>query len=153
MATDNDLNPHFPVVKGRHQLTATWSVDLPGEFNRRVEEDGDLVLWRPGMTVFVAIWNNDRAESVSARIDWLREDTDPSAFDIVADDLGTTRRFAYRQSEDSDDDRVPALYAFTVAEDSHVQLAVYFDSERDVETALRLWRSVLPARRSGSDDD
>ena len=56
MVAKHGLNPHFPVVTGRHQLTAEWSIDLPGEFNRRID-DGDLVFWRPGITAFVAIWN------------------------------------------------------------------------------------------------
>jgi hypothetical protein len=135
------LNANFPVVEGQYDLGSSWTVDLPGKFNRRIE-DGDLVLWRPGMTVLVALWNNDQAESVAARFAWLREDTNPDAFAMVDDDLGHCRRFAYRLREDNDDNRAPALYAFTVAEHGHVQLAVYFDAERDAQVALHLWRSV-----------
>lgn len=135
------LNPKFPVVKGRYRFNATWSVDLPGELNRRIE-DGDLVLWRPGLTVFVAIWKNDRAESISDRLTWIRDDMNPASFDIVEEEFAAGRRLAYRLKEDSDDDRVAALYAFTIGEDSHVQLALYFDSEDDVELALELWRSI-----------
>ena len=146
MAPKRNLNPKFPVVTGRHQLNATWSVDLADKFNRRIEED-DLVLWRPGMTVFVAIWNNDQAETVSARLAWLRGDMNPAAFDIVEDSFESSRGFAYRLDEDGDDTRVPALYAFTVAQDSHVQLAVYFDSENDVAAALKLWKSIVQAKQ------
>lgn len=143
MASKGGLNAEFPVVRGHHRLTTTWSIELPGEFNRRIE-DGDLVLWRPGMTLFIAIWNNDRAETVTERSEWIREDMDPKAFDIVEAPVGTMQRFAYRLDEGSDDGRVPALYAFTIAEHSHVQLAVYFDSEEDTATALQLWKSILP---------
>jgi hypothetical protein len=115
-----------------------------GKFNRRIE-DGDLVLWRPGITLFVAIWNNDQAESIADRFAWLREDMNPESFDTIEEDLGDRRRFAYRLREDSDDEHVPALYAFTVAADSHVQLAVYFDAEQDLQIALELWRSVACA--------
>jgi len=148
MVAKHGLNPHFPVVTGRHQLTAEWSIDLPGEFNRRID-DGDLVFWRPGITAFVAIWNNDNAESIGARLAWLRGDMNPEAFDIVQEDLVDAQRFAYRlreDSEDSEENSMPALYAFTVVEDSHLQLAVYFDDEHDVEVALRLWRSVAFAQ-------
>jgi hypothetical protein len=146
MVSKRGLNPKFPVVQGRHQLNAAWSLELPGEFNRRIE-DGDLVLWRPGMTMFIAIWNNDRGESIPARLEWLREDMNPAAFDHVEETDGTSQRFAYRLAEDGDDDRVPALYGFTVADSSHVQLAVYFDSEDDTATALELWRSVASAEQ------
>ena len=73
----------------------------------------------------------------------------PEAFDIVQEDLVDAQRFAYRlreDSEDSEENSMPALYAFTVVEDSHLQLAVYFDDEHDVEVALRLWRSVAFAQ-------
>ena len=40
----------FPLVEGEHRLTATWSMYLPEQFARRIE-DGSLVLWLPGLTI------------------------------------------------------------------------------------------------------
>jgi hypothetical protein len=71
----------------------------------------------------------------------------PAAFDVVEVDLGDCQSFAYRLREDGDDNRVPALYAFTVAADSHLQLAVYFDVEGDANAALQLWRSAVFRQR------
>ena len=42
--------PEFPIVEGDHLLTETWAIHLPDEFARRIE-DGDLVSWRPGLTL------------------------------------------------------------------------------------------------------
>lgn len=99
------------------------------------------------MTMFVAIWNNDRGESIQERVAWLRKDMNPAAFDHVEEHNGTSQRFAYRLAEADDDGRVPALYGFIVADGSHVQLAVYFDSEDDTAAALELWRSVASAEQ------
>ena len=34
------------------------------------------------------------------------------------------------------------IYAFAIGVDGHVQMAVYFDAERDLETARGMWRSL-----------
>lgn len=62
-----ELSPNFPVVEGTYRMTTSWWVTLPGRFNRRVE-DGDLVLWRPGLTVLVAAWGNDHEKSREKRL-------------------------------------------------------------------------------------
>ena len=49
------LHPAFPIVEGNYRLTREWTIDLPGKFNRRIEDD-DLVIWRPGLTFWIAIW-------------------------------------------------------------------------------------------------
>jgi hypothetical protein len=56
------LHPKFPIVEGHYQLTEEWSVDLPEAFNRRIEE-GQMVIWRSGFTIWMAIWNNDKNQS------------------------------------------------------------------------------------------
>jgi hypothetical protein len=135
------LNPKFPVVDGEHRLTSEWSVTLSLPFNRRIEE-GDLILWRPGLTAVFAIWNNDRGESQAERLSWLVGESSPDAYDLIREEGPGVSRFAYRLAEESADDRVAALYAFTIADHSHVQLAVYFDDDADLSAALALWRSV-----------
>jgi hypothetical protein len=59
--------PGFPIVEGDYALTARWSLYLPEKFARRLE-DGSLVLWRHGLTIWLAAWNNDRAESQAQRL-------------------------------------------------------------------------------------
>ena len=61
------LHPGFPVVEGRYHLTKVWTILLPGRFNRRLEE-GSLVLWRPGMTIWLDIWSNDGQETKADRL-------------------------------------------------------------------------------------
>lgn len=75
------LHPHFPVVEGKYQMTKKWSVTLPGRFNRRVE-DGDLVIWRPGFTIWVSALNNDKNESKEVRLARLQKGMSSDAFDV-----------------------------------------------------------------------
>ena len=131
----------FPVVEGRYQLTGGWAVTLPGEFNRRFEDDS-LVLWRPGITMWTIVWNNDNAESQQQRLDALRRDLNPDAFETDVLEEGGITRFAYRLTENREEGIVHALYAFAIGADGHVQMAIYFDDENDLDLAKEIWRSL-----------
>lgn len=134
------LHPDFPVIENRYQMTKEWSVMLPGKFNRRIE-DGDLVIWRPGFTIWTAVWNNVDGKFREDCLAWIKRDISEGAFDLVEarDDV---LRLRYRLAEESDDDRVPAYYCFAISDRSHVQMAMYFDDEADLDCAERIWKSL-----------
>jgi hypothetical protein len=131
----------FPEVEGLHALTPEWAIALPGKFKRRIEE-GSLVLWRPGLTTWINVWNNDRKEPADKRVRDIRGQGAPGAFDVVEERAGEVIRYGYRLAEESDDARVAALYAYVVGRSGHVQMAVYFDDEREIDAARAMWRGV-----------
>jgi hypothetical protein len=135
------LHPDFPVVEGNYQMTREWAVNLPGRFNRRIE-DGDLVIWRPGFTIWTTVWNNDREETPEERLDWLRDGTSPDAYAQETENEGQLVRYAYRLDEESEDKSQAAFYCFANGQNGHVQMAIYFDSEDDLPTAKQIWRSL-----------
>ncbi len=136
-----NLNPDFPIIEGHYQMSKEWSVVLPSKFNRRVE-DGSLVIWKPGFTMWTIIWNNDNSESPEERLKWIKEDSAPDAFDVVTESTNGALRYAYRLKEDSEDDRQPAFYCYAIGRDGHVQMAIYFDSPHDLSDAQAIWRSL-----------
>jgi type II secretory pathway pseudopilin PulG len=138
------LHPDFPVVEGKYQMTKRWSITLPGRFNRRIE-DGDLVIWRPGFTIWVSALNNDKNESKEDRLARLRKDVSPDAFDVEDVSEEGVLRLRYRLNETSEDRRVAAFYGFVVGVNGHIQLGIYFDDEGDVEKAKQIWLSVKEA--------
>ena len=135
------LHPDFPIVSDKYQMTEMWSVVLPGEFNRRIE-DGDLVIWRPGITIWTAIWGNDNNLAADKRLIELKQDISDEAFDLKEDLAGSVLRFRYRLIEDSDDDRVPAYYCYAIGNSGDVQMAIYFDDESDLSVAENIWKSI-----------
>jgi len=114
---------------------------LPGRFNRRIEE-GDLVIWRPGFTIWISALNNDKNRSKEERLAWLRAEMSHDAFDVEQVSDEGVLRFAYRLNEESEDQRVAAFCAFAIGASGHVQLAIYLDDEGDVELAKEVWLSV-----------
>ena len=136
------LHPDFPTVEGHHQMTGDWAVTLPGPFNRRVE-DGSLVFWRPNFTVWTIVWNNDDGETPQQRLTWLQRDSSPEAFDAQVVTSDRVLRYTYRITEHRDEGAVYALYAFAIGRDGHVQMALYFDAEADLETARQIAGSLI----------
>ena len=142
------LHPDFPVVDGTYQMTEDWQVTLPGKFNRRME-DGSLAIWRPGFTIWTAIWNNDQDETPEQRLDWISNDSATEAFDKETEMSNGLVRYSYRLAESSGDNRQAAFYCFAIGRNGHVQMAIYFDSADDLASAKKIWRSLIEIPSEG----
>jgi hypothetical protein len=138
---DAALNPKFPIVVGDYALTDNWAITLARKHNRRIE-DGSLVLWRPGFTMWLRAYGASLGESAAARMAWLRTEPSPGAFDVIEERDGGVLRFSYRLGESSTDGRVAAFYAFVVNENGHLHMSIYLDEEAQSADARAAWRSV-----------
>jgi len=139
--------PGFPLVQGDHALTATWSIHLPEQFARRVE-DGSLVLWRPGLTLWLVAWGNDRNQTQAERLSWIKGEASPARFDARESVRGGVTRFSYRLRDESEDGMVESLNACVISDDGHLQLSVYFDDVAEAGTAQQLVDSVALRRQA-----
>jgi hypothetical protein len=137
--------PGFPLVQGEYALTAEYSVHLPEQFARRVE-DGSLVLWRPGLTLWLIAWGNDNDETRAERLVWIRDEASPDRFDVRESDRGGVTRFSYRLRDENDDGPVESLNACIISDDGHLQLSVYCDDPADASKAQQLVDSVTVRR-------
>jgi hypothetical protein len=135
------LHPEFRIVEGKYQMTKEWSVVLPGRFNRRFEDD-NLVLWRPGFTIWIAVWGNDHNQSPTWRLSRIKADISKEAFDVEEAHGTTALRFSYRLKESGEDKRRPAYYGFAVGQNGHVQMAIYFDDEASLDAAKHILQSL-----------
>jgi len=139
--------PGFPLVQGDHALTETWSIHLPEQFARRVEE-GSLVLWRPGLTIWLAAWGNDNDETQSERLAWIKDEASPARFDAREAVGGGVTRFSYRLRDENEDGPIESLNAYVISEDGHLRLSVYFDDPADATKAQQLIDSVALRRQA-----
>jgi hypothetical protein len=133
--------PGFPLVKGDHALTEAWSIHLPERFARRVEDES-LVLWRPGLTLWLSAWDNDRGESQAKRLAWIKKSASRDRFDEHEAEANNLTRFHFRLHADRQDG-AESLYAFVIGDDGHLQMSVYFDDPADVAKAHQLVNSVV----------
>jgi hypothetical protein len=139
------LNPKFSVVEGNYEMSKDWSITLPGAFNRRLE-DKNLVLWRPGITAWVTVWGNDKNQSRDDRLKIFRDVISADSFAHEESRGAAALRFGYRLNEKRPEGIVYAFYGFAFADKGHVQIAIYFDQEDDIDLARRLWQSLKENR-------
>lgn len=135
------LHPDFPVIHSRYEMTKEWSIDLPEQFNRRFE-DKSLVIWRPGLTMWIIVWDNNKSETPEARLAKFKARISERAFDLDESREASVIYFSYRLIEADDDDRVPAFYGFAIGESGHVQISIYFDQESDATEAAAIFKGV-----------
>lgn len=133
--------PGFPIIEGDHALNDEWSIHLPAKFARRGEE-GCLVLWRPGLTIWLTAWVNNKGESQARRLKAIKKAASPERFAETETRAANVTRFIYRLRDENDDGPVESLYAFILNDGGHLQLSVYFDDEKDEATARALAESV-----------
>jgi hypothetical protein len=59
------------------RLTDEWSFRLEPGFERR-KEDGQLVFWAPGRTIWISAWDAKDGESPDQRISWIKKEANPN---------------------------------------------------------------------------
>lgn len=139
------LNPQFPVVSGDHELTSDWALTAPEPMNFRIDQDAgssSAVFWRPGLTAMLTPWGNPRSDAPAVRLQKVKGHVSPRGFDHAEWSENGVHYVTYRLAEGAHDGRLPALYGFVVGAAGHIQLAVYFDSGDDLESAQSLVRSI-----------
>jgi hypothetical protein len=133
-------------VDRRCDLGRGWSFRTPGRFAQRIE-DGNLLFWCEGLTVYAIVWDNNANESAADRLAWIQQRVSPEGFEREQSDDDGLLRFSYRLTEHRKEGVLHALYGYAIGPDGHVQMAVYCDREEELATARAIWRSV--ARQGG----
>jgi hypothetical protein len=135
------LHPDFPIVSGEYRLSHDWRLTLPSRFNRRVDRR-DLVIWRPGFKIWLALWSWDPGAPPEKRLEAIKSDTSPEAFDVRLEGEAPPIRYSYRLDEERDEGTVKALYAYVLKDGGYLQMAFYVDREDDLAYAESIVESV-----------
>jgi len=136
-----ELNPALPIVDGAVQITEAWSIELDQPYNR-TQQDGALVFWRPGFTIWLSAWGNENHDSIEQRAEWIVAESAPDDYDIVSGQRGAVFRHAFRRDEETTEGLLQGFYGYTVAADGHLQMAIFFDAEEDLALAKSIVESV-----------
>jgi hypothetical protein len=139
--TKNWPPPGFPIVEGDHELSEKWMIYLPERFARRFEE-GSLVLWRPGLTIWLTAWDNNHGDSQAKRLAGIRQALSKERFAEQESNAENVTRYSYRLRDENDDGPVESLYGFVIADDGHLQMAIYFNDLADEAEARQLVANV-----------
>ncbi len=131
------MAPEFPIVSGTTRLNDEWNITLDGEYARRVE-DGCLVLWNSGLTLWFDQYDNADQQSIATRMSaWMDE--------VEADAEGLEQgldRFSYALQEDDD---VTTLNGFVFNDGGHLLIEMSMDDARSLNAARKIFKSIKAA--------
>ena len=124
-------------------MTEEWSLHLPGEFRRRVE-DGSLVLWKPGLTFWINVWGNN-GETPDERLAWVIGDASPHRSHERVVRQPNVVLLTYELDESDAHDDTPcyrSLSGYVVGEPGHVQISAYCDDPGALKVAYAVIESI-----------
>lgn len=139
----------FATIVDDYRMTKAWLVTLPVQFERRFEDDS-LVIWRPGLTFWIDVWNNDNHERAEERMNWILEAASPERMEerVLRGARGV--RLSYELDQRDADPSTPchrSLSAYVIAEAGYVQISAYCDDP----DALALAYAVVGSVRTAGD--
>jgi hypothetical protein len=112
-------------------------------------EDGQLVLWRPGLTIRLTAWNNHHGESHGERLAGAKKSAAPERFAEQESQATNLTRYSYRLHDENEDGPVESLHGFVISDDGHLQMAIYYDDPADEAVARRFVESVAERTAPG----
>lgn len=124
-------------------MTDDWSVTLPREYARRVENKS-LVLWRKGITCWADVWTRKKGDTQQKMFDWVRQQVSEHALEKWEMADSEPKRVAYMLLEKEGGEPRWALYCYALGDASHVMMAIYFDDRADLKEAKEIWLSLQP---------
>ena len=131
----------FPKVEGRYQMTRSWSIELTEEYRRRFAE-GNLALWRNGMTHWIAVWTIPEGSTPESTLIWVKNDKPERIIEEFEPARQGYLSWGFLQEEKLEQSDRWALYTYTIGKHGYVQMASYIDDRADLQKVLTTWRSL-----------
>ncbi|MCK4635468.1 MAG: hypothetical protein KAT32_01265 [Candidatus Moranbacteria bacterium] len=131
------LNPDFPIIKGEFQMTKNWSINLPIDFNKRIEE-GSLVIWKKDFTIWINVLGSEKFTK-KEQINFVKNNISKDHYDFFEENESGLYRFKYKLDEFED---CLEVNTFVFGELGYVQMSFYYDNDKDTDIVNKIWRSV-----------
>jgi hypothetical protein len=122
-------------------MTKSWSIELPETYRRRFA-DGNLALWRDGMTHWVAVWTIPGSSTAELTFDWIKNDRPEALVEEFQPVRPGYLCWGFLVEEKTEQGNRWALYSYTIGKHAYVQMATYIDERVDLDKALKVWRSL-----------
>jgi len=135
------LHPDFPIIEGEYQITKTWSISLDQKYNRRIE-DGSMVIWRPGVTVWLIAWGNDDNKSIQERINNTKIDISNKAYNYLEKIDNNVGKIRYFLKEVENSNSQIGLNGLLFNKNGHLQVSIYYDKSSDESLVKKLFDSI-----------
>lgn len=131
----------LPVGPGRVQLGPNWAAVSPDDLLRRVDH-GSLVLWRDGLSIWIAVGTAEEPWEVAQEVERVRQRRSPDATAESLTTSGGVTKLVYWLTREGQ----LSLHGVAWAGAECLRAAITIDSDRDQVDAFAFWDSVVPGR-------
>jgi hypothetical protein len=125
------------------RITSEWLIDLPDDFEKRVEED-KLVFWKTGVTIIIAAFRIPPDTGKLELLNQIQSKIPENALEKLVSTKGEIVGLGYTQLQKvkNENDRL-SLITFTASDSSCLQVAFYLDDPNDLDWAKKVWGGVI----------
>lgn len=125
------------------RITSEWLIDLPDDFEKRVEED-KLVFWKTGITIIIAAFRIPEDTDKLELLNQVQSKIPENALEKLVSTKGEIVGLGYTQliKVKNENDRL-SLTTFTASDTSFLQVAFYLDIPDDLEWAKTTWERII----------
>jgi len=129
-----------PVVAGTVLVPQCWRFDISGRMFRRID-GGSLVLWRPGLTIWMDVYTANN-QSIEERVNGILSIKSEKAADLQRRDEEDMVKLRYSLTETVADKELHGVYLFGFTAEEELHLAVYYTSEADRREIEKIWETL-----------
>jgi hypothetical protein len=141
-ARSNRISPTRKKKHMSYHITEEWTFEIDDTFKHRIDEESNLVFWKPGRTVYLIVWNRPQQETKEQTLAWIKAESDPNPLLRIESGTVNHLRYGYLLQEHDNGRKYFAFYGFSIADTSCVQSAFYYDDQTDLEWAKATWLSL-----------
>ena len=130
-----------------HQLTNGWIIEINNLFERRVEENGNLLYTTGDKSVKLIIWNQNEKSKEAIYNDHKlyidnRDQTLEKTLDIYDFSDEKVLRVGYLIQEQDEDKSYNVMYGSSIIDNQVLEAALYFDDLEDLNWAIKTWKNI-----------
>ncbi len=126
-----------PANEGVFHITDKWSVDLSETMYRRFD-NGSLVIWKQGLTVYINCTSCDDAQAVEEKLLQIIERRSPDSGEITEEEVGGIHKYRYQLSENG----YEAVNMIAGGLGEVIIMAAYFEEDTLLTEIQGIWDSL-----------
>lgn len=134
----------------KHRLTEKWELNINNLFERKKEQNGDLLYTTGDKSLRLAIWNDEKIKSEiykeHQQIITTRDESQEKTLKTFEFSDDQVARLGYMIKESDTNRKYYVIYGFSIVDNQWIQVALYFDREEDENWALETWREIKPTK-------
>lgn len=125
------------------QITREWIINLPEDFENRVEDE-KMIFWKTGVTVVVAAFRLPENTHKIALLNQIQSKMPGDTLETLVSTKGEVVGLGYtRIHAKANGKKRLSLYTFTSSDTSCLQTAFYLDDPDDLPWAKSVWKGII----------